>query len=167
MIIYGGDDKVYNNVYVGRGDAERYGNVVYNGYSDKHYRPDTSAADYPITEGEVPSLAVFIRDNVYLNGAAPYEHEDGATLCNTPATLRFVREDNALYREVDLPAAVYEKRCERMNTALLGTSFQSGAAYENPDGTPLTLNTDFFGEHRGGLTAPGPFAKPIGRIRLY
>lgn len=166
MIIFGGDDKVYNNVYVGRGDAERYGNVVYNGYSDKDYRPDTSAADYPITEEAAPSLAVFIRDNVYLNGAAPYDHEEGAALCDAPAALRVVQEDGSYYLEADLPTALYDKSCERVTTALLGISFQSGAAYEHPDGSPFVLDTDFSGNHRGVMTAPGPFAKPTARVRL-
>ncbi len=166
MIIYGGDDKVYNNVYVGRGDAERYGTVVYNGYSDKDYRPDTSAADYPITEDGLPSLAVFIRDNAYLGGAASYEHEIGATVYDEATTMRVVCEDGVYYLESNLPDALFSDTCERVTTALLGTSFQSGAAYENADGTPLVLDTDFCGNHREVMTAPGPFTKPISRLRL-
>jgi hypothetical protein len=53
-----------------------------------------------------------------------------------------------------------------VTTALLGISFQSGAAYDHPDGTPFVLDTDFSGNHREVMTAPGPFAKPTARVRL-
>jgi hypothetical protein len=87
-------------------------------------------------------------------------------VCDTPAALRVVQEDSSYYLEVDLPAALYDKTCERVTTALLGISFQSGAAYEHPDGTPLSLDTDFSGNRREVITAPGPFAKPTARVRL-
>ena len=31
--------------------------------------------------------------------------------------------------------------------------------FENPDGTPITFDTDYFGGHRGAKVIPGPFAE--------
>ncbi len=45
-----------------------------------------------------------------------------------------------------------------VTTALLGKARVSGAAYENPDGSPLKINTDYFGKKRSKThPSPGPF----------
>ena len=52
------------------------------------------------------------------------------------------------------------------NTALvtterLGSAAVSKAAYENADGTPLTVDTDYFGNPRNATNpSPGPFENP-------
>ena len=46
-----------------------------------------------------------------------------------------------------------------VSSALLGKASISGAAFENRDGTPLLIDTDYFGNKRAGDNpAPGPFA---------
>jgi alpha-N-arabinofuranosidase len=42
------------------------------------------------------------------------------------------------------------------------------AAYENPDGTPLKIDTDYFGKKRNEASpSAGPFEKPgEGRLKL-
>ena len=43
----------------------------------------------------------------------------------------------------------------------LGKAFEPEERYENPDGTAIFFNTDYFGDHRGSRVIPGPFAEPI------
>jgi alpha-N-arabinofuranosidase len=44
---------------------------------------------------------------------------------------------------------------------LLGKAKVSGLAYENPDGSPLVLDTDYFGKKRKPAAPfPGPFENP-------
>jgi alpha-N-arabinofuranosidase len=46
-------------------------------------------------------------------------------------------------------------------TALLGNTQVSKADFENPDGTPLKVDTDYFGKKRSGTNPkPGPFENP-------
>ena len=36
-------------------------------------------------------------------------------------------------------------------------AFEPEEKYENPDGSPITFDTDFFGKKRSGTIIPGPF----------
>ncbi|MCD8148441.1 MAG: hypothetical protein LUE92_02530, partial [Clostridiales bacterium] len=40
----------------------------------------------------------------------------------------------------------------------LGYAFQPEQRFENPDGSAITFDSDYLGEHRGLSTIPGPFA---------
>ena len=45
-----------------------------------------------------------------------------------------------------------------ISTETLGMAFEPEQKYENPDGSPIIFNQDFFGNHRDVKTAAGPFA---------
>jgi cell wall assembly regulator SMI1 len=45
-----------------------------------------------------------------------------------------------------------------IHTEILGKAFEPEASFENPDGTPIRFDQDFFGNHRGVDVIPGPFA---------
>ena len=54
---------------------------------------------------------------------------------------------------------VKDFKVHMINTETLGKAFEPEEYYENPDGTPITFNTDYFGNKRGLKVIPGPFAK--------
>ena len=41
---------------------------------------------------------------------------------------------------------------------LLGKAFEPEQRFENPDGTGIVFDCDYFGDHRGTDAMPGPFA---------
>ena len=45
-----------------------------------------------------------------------------------------------------------------MHTDDIMMAFEPEEKYENPDGSPITFDTDFFGKKRSGAIIPGPFA---------
>ena len=45
-----------------------------------------------------------------------------------------------------------------INSDILGCAFEPEERFENPDGTAITFDRDYFGEHRGVKVLPGPFA---------
>jgi len=45
-----------------------------------------------------------------------------------------------------------------IRTETLGKAFEPEEQYENPDGTPITFDEDYFGNKRGMHIMPGPFA---------
>ena len=45
-----------------------------------------------------------------------------------------------------------------ITTAILGAAFEPEQMFENRDGSDIIFNEDFFGNHRGTHTIPGPFA---------
>ena len=44
------------------------------------------------------------------------------------------------------------------NTEVLGNAFEPEQPFENADGTPIQFDQDYFGNHRGVATVPGPYA---------
>jgi alpha-N-arabinofuranosidase len=58
-----------------------------------------------------------------------------------------------------------------VRTESLGKAKVSGLRYENPDGSPLVVDTDYFGKKRDlSAPTPGPFESPgsgVVRLRLW
>ena len=49
---------------------------------------------------------------------------------------------------------------EMIHSDTLGCAFEPEQRFENPDGTAITFDRDYFGSHRGLTVLPGPFASP-------
>ena len=49
-------------------------------------------------------------------------------------------------------------KCNLMKTEDIAPAFEPEESYENPDGSPITFDTDFFGKKRGSTVIAGPFA---------
>ncbi len=45
-----------------------------------------------------------------------------------------------------------------ISTDTLGMAFEPQQCFENPNGTPITFDVDYFGNKRGDGLIPGPFA---------
>ncbi len=142
--IYSGDDKYYNNVFTGPGRSKartgkyRYGTETYNN------------AGFP----------VFIDDNVYYHGARPC-YAEGKYLEDTgfDPGIRLEEKGKDVYLHFKFDPAFCGYKVRLITTAILGESKISKAKYENADGTPLTVNKDYFGNIRpAGNNLAGPFA---------
>jgi hypothetical protein len=158
--IAGGDDRFFNNVFVGSGapksssDADAnplrfggYGLWVYN------HRP------YPLFTG----------GNVYLKSARPYVHENGALdLTDFDPQIAIIDEGNAVYLHWNIPAEFQKAVTGPVTSALLGKTRISGLPYENADGSPLVIDTDYSGKRRHvAAPSPGPFEAPgSGELRI-
>ena len=60
-----------------------------------------------------------------------------------------------------LDEAMQKTATALVTTALLGQARISQLPYEQPDGTPLKVDTDYFGQPRNAAQPmPGPFEKP-------
>ena len=53
-----------------------------------------------------------------------------------------------------------------MDSDTLGCAFEPEQRFEDPDGTAITFDTDFFGAHRGVSALPGPFANGEAVIKM-
>ena len=158
IIIYGGDDKILNNVYLGDGEDDRIGNRAYNAHNDESYIPDTSKNDRP-TGALGNSLGCRIHGNHYFGGAVPCSHETDAMIHNETATCTVEMKENQYILSYHLPECLEEQMSSVIDSNQLGTSFESGARYENRDGTDLMLDHDFFDNCSNGQVPAGPFAK--------
>jgi alpha-N-arabinofuranosidase len=73
--------------------------------------------------------------------------------------IRLSEESDGWYLEIRLDKTWAEKaRRPLVTTDLLGMALTPDAPFENPDGTPLRIDTDYFGKPRDGNNPfPGPF----------
>ncbi|MGN1027596.1 MAG: right-handed parallel beta-helix repeat-containing protein [Faecousia sp.] len=164
MFIYGGDDKIYNNIFLGSGPL--HGTASYDGYNEnqgeKGMENDTPMADVNRT------LPVFLGNNLYLNGARPCVYEDNPRTAPVfRATLAVTQADGHWYLETNLYQCGVDMAADSVSTETLGIAFQSGQPYEDRDGNPITLDTDFTGASRADHPTIGPLESPATRILLF
>lgn len=61
------------------------------------------------------------------------------------------------YLKTNLYDIIKEETDGIISTETLGMAFEPEQKYENPDGSPIIFNQDFFGNHRDVKTVAGPF----------
>jgi hypothetical protein len=139
--IEGGDDRFYNNIFV------TYGLDTYN----KATRP------------------MQIEGNVYYHGAKPFVKETKRIeKPDFDPKVKIVEEGDNVFLRITLDDSYRTLDNRLVTTALLGQAEVPNAAYENPDGTSLKIDTDYFGKKRSeAKPSAGPFENPgEGKLRL-
>ena len=212
-VIYGGDDRVYQNIFAG--GADTYGEVTGDGHGSVPGGSITTGTvsynGHPASWEEYVGLIeeafpmdgvpgdenlyvlvkqpAYIARNVYTDGAQPYDRETDLTQTEGLKAVFMTEEDRdpaaaavlpaadyvncrpAVYLELDVPGAVLSQKACLMSTADLGSTRAAEEQFENPDGSPITFDTDYLGEKRtAGKLAAGPFAQlkaGHSRIRVW
>lgn len=184
MTILHGDDRFYNNIFVQKWPKDPF--IIYSDQDNSEERENRECGthvfdEYPTYEEWIGNfdfskpaslmelepvhfshLPVWSEGNVYLNGAGMWKHEvNGAEvpgeayvdLEETEDGYRILTNVYELMREAGAGSA-----CRRVSSEVLGRAFEPDQLFENPDGTPITFSTDYFGEERGEII-PGPLAE--------
>ena len=186
MTFLHGDDRFYNNIFVQKwpGDPIITPHDSDDGHDEENREVGTHVWDeYPTydewiaqfdMDTDTPNmmklarahdshLPVWSKGNVYFNGAKAWKHEEGGLVDNEHQV--YVNLETKDGRPV-LSTNVYDFlegfTGQMVNTQVLGMAFEPEEYYENPDGTPINFNTDYFGDHRGEAVIPGPFACKCG-----
>jgi alpha-N-arabinofuranosidase len=137
-----GDDKYFNNVFSGPGDLSVY---------DK------------------APLPVRMEGNVFLKGAKPSKHEAGAVVApGFDPALKLAEKPDGFFLEIVLDKTFGDRPRRTVTTELLGKAAIPGLPYEQADGSPIRIDTDYFGKKRNASNpTPGPFEAPgSGPLRL-
>ena len=182
MTILHGDDRFYNNIFVQKWPAKPFVTLrdSSEGTDQENREVGTHVMDdYPTyeewikmfdMESDTPDmvklsaahdhpLPVWAKGNVYLNGAKAYKNES----CNLidhehPVQADIVLKDGRPVLSTDLYRLLGDFSAGMVNSDILGYAFEPEERFENPDGTPITFDRDYFGGHRGIHVLPGPFA---------
>lgn len=131
--IRGGDDRFYNNIF-----------VAYDGLApyDKAAHP------------------MFMAGNVFLKGAKAGSNEQ-KPLVNTDfdPQINLTEDAGTVYLNITLDKTwIKELPSQLVTTALLGRAKIPDLPYEQPDGLPYRIDTDYFGRKRSTANPfPGPF----------
>lgn len=143
--VFDGDERFYNNIVTG----------------------DRGLAPYDKAREEVT-----IEGNVYLYRAQPAKL-DSRAVCFPDADTRFRigRENEDVYLEMSLDREWGSYGNTRLiDTEILGKTKVSRQGFENPDGSPLTIDSDFFHLPRDDKSPfPGPFelSESVQKIKIW
>ncbi len=181
MTILHGDARLYNNVFVQQKvrqdlldycisqDSDRIdmnnficGSCVYNGYpSPSEYFSRLGRDTYKKCGSRDPwydHLPVYMGGNAYFNGARPCDNEIACHVDKDHKISLYLDEDEGRYT---LHTNLYEylPRTYTMpvNTEVLGIAFEPEQRFENPDGSSINFDIDYFGRKRGRFPVAGPF----------
>ena len=180
MTILHGDDRIYNNIFVQRWPAEEMTKASDHHIVDAEQIVGTAQFDpYPAYEEWIPQfdlevarpdmgklagpheshLPVWINGNAYFNGATAWKKEQSNLVdISSTVELSLEEKDGHIYLKTNLAELAGRLQEGLINTQILGKAFEPEEYFEQPDGTPITFDADYFGNHRGVSTIPGPFA---------
>ncbi|MDR2252446.1 MAG: right-handed parallel beta-helix repeat-containing protein, partial [Bifidobacteriaceae bacterium] len=183
-VVHGGDDRWIGNIFNGpeaspgpKPDPRdisaaynpasdptvhaAYGTVLYDGHpaSFEAYLATVDAAlpgDLDVVIGL--KQPVYLSHNLYLGAAAANCAEYKAATAPDAAPVRVVAGPNAARLVIDLPSEFGTCKVPVQSTRTLPPVRLAGAAFENPDGSELTLDEDLLGGRVDGASPPGPIA---------
>ena len=157
-VVYGGDDRWYNNIFIGDAATATVGTGHYNGHH-------TSLADFisevqsygPVDVEKFQEVKepVYIRDNVYLQGAVPFEKEIANLIVNAfEPKLTIKREEGRVTLKMALPPEFLQQQAALRGTENLMRTRLTDAEFENSDGSPLSVEKDLLGNSFKNLCGP-------------
>lgn len=141
-----GDDRFYNNLVVGRGDLSPY---------------------------DAATLPVIMQGNVFLQTAKSCKHEASPLLQpGFDPAVKLVEEAGGWYLEIAIDKSWDAAQTRKLVTSdLLGRATIPDLPYEQPDGSPIRVDADYFGKTRAEANPfPGPFELPAGgkqRLKVW
>ena len=182
MTILGGDNRFYNNIFTGTlpENREKEKNLdlgvwmnldvrveedgtVIKGLSPYDECPACGENGYQdlisVDEFAEARLPMYCGSNLYFNDARPFRDETGSLVCpDIRPDVRIVVQDGGVSLVFDFEGKPQEVASVLVTTEFLGRAFEPELPYENPDGSPLCIEVDFFGRIRpGGPMMVGPF----------
>ena len=188
MTFLHGDNRFYNNIFIQkwpdrdfvvRSDSReemeienrKTGTMVWDSYPTydawiSQFDLDTDTPDMAKLEpAHMGHLPVWSEGNLYFNGAKAYRAEkNGAVDTKHPVCVSAAETDGGWTLQTDLYEFLKEEEglaCRMIHSDILGKAFEPEERFENPDGSAITFDTDYFGKHRGVDVIPGPFAEPF------
>ncbi len=103
-------------------------------------------------------LPVYAGGNAYYNGARPCDNEPSAHVDNDHRISLYLDEEDGRYTiHTNLYEYLPRNYTVPINTDVLGVAFEPEQRFENPDGSPIVFDSDYFGRKRGIHPVAGPF----------
>ncbi len=185
MTILHGDMRFYNNIFVQQPvhpalaklmEDTRAAHVIwddnnvevglapYNGYPtfeewEKQFEGYCGMGSVA-TDRYYSHLPVWAKGNVYFGGAKPWGQEDSPLVVEQPVALELEERDGKVFLKTDLYRYLPTGKAACISTQVLGMAFEPEEQFENPDGSPIVFDQDYFGRHRAVRPVPGPFESP-------
>ncbi len=180
-----GDDRFYNNIFLQgfdptapakRGEPGEHERVCGTWQFDEYPTWDEWITwfDMGVARPDMGKLAkyheshlpVWASGNAYLAGAKPWKHEQHNLVLPAEDLHLTLTEENGRYiLNTNLFDYISKMSCGLIDSDVLGQAFEPEQRFEAPDGSSITFDRDYFGNHRGLRILPGPFAAPEDAFR--
>jgi len=150
--IKGGDNRFYNNILVGAGGSAA-------GQGKPAAQDPEWGGGFGLWVYDFREFPLQTGGNAFYHGARPYAQELNAVVPEgSDPKVKLVPEGGQFSLQLTLGPELRQANTVLVTTALLGKAKIPGLAYENADGSPLTIDTDYFGKKRNKANpTPGPF----------
>ena len=147
-----GDNRYFNNIFVG-GVKEDQRRVSGLGVYKK------------------TALPMFVNGNVYLNGAQSFMQEKNQLILTENPHLQIEETEAGVILSLMIDKSITRMNNQIVSTELLGKAMIPNQRFENPDGTEITIDADYFGKQRNlDDPFPGPFrleSKNLIRLKVW
>ncbi|PTJ19876.1 hypothetical protein BU069_04070 [Staphylococcus succinus] len=157
--VYGGDDRFYNNIFIGKANISNIGTDIYNEYTTSllEYKEKVAKEEGDHEAFHKIKQPVFIDDNAYLNQAHPFnrEHHYFKNDSFNP-NLSIIEEGKDVFLNIDVPDNFLDFKGEIHDTETLPKVRLVDANFEDANGKPLTINTDLIDDIRQNQSLIGP-----------
>ncbi len=159
-VVYGGDDRFANNLFIGVAGIQNCGTAGYN--------PNTASYEEYVEKvlsqgaGDLEMFKrveqpVYISTNAYFHGAEGFDREkDGFTDKAFDPCVKIFEEGNAVYLEITVQKELLDVPAKIASTATLGTVRIVDAIFDDPNGNPIVLDLDYLGTRRAEKPVVGP-----------
>jgi len=143
-----GDDRIYNSIYI-KGEYE-----IDNQWNRRNTGFGLDA--YNLAENILPVSA---GGNLYYNGAKPFKDGSGSSVADAfDPGIEIIEKEGAIYLKLSFDERLKEMETEIITSETFGEFVMIRDRFENPDGTSVELNADYFGNKRNpDNPAVGPF----------
>lgn len=173
-VVYGGDDRYYNNLFIGVEGVENCGTALYN--------PNTASfeeyVEKVLSQGvgdlgmfQKVEQPVYISGNAYLNGAEGFDREEGGfTDKAVNPCVKIIEEGSEVFLEIEVEEDMLDLPTKIASTETLGTVRIVDAIFDDPNGNPIILDHDYLGSRRSEKPVVGPIEglKPgLNRIKVW
>jgi alpha-N-arabinofuranosidase len=134
-----------------------------NPSGDSHYDNNLFMGCGGLGKYDQAQLPMWMDGNMFFQGTQSSKHESAPI--NRRASdpgFALAEKNNGFHLTMTIATALGSERPSRLVTSeRLGKAGISGCAFENPDGSPITIGTDYFGKPRSVANpTPGPFEAP-------
>ena len=182
MTILHGDNRIYNNIFIQNwpveevevkedmgfmmSDNQVVGTDVFDEYPTykewiRLFELDKPADMMKLQEHHFGHLPVWVNGNAYFNGAKACKNEQFSYIDEeNQVKVELVEEDGKYILKTNVFELLGNFKDGIINSDILGYAFEPEQRFENPDGSSIIFNQDYFAEHRGVSTIPGPLASP-------
>ncbi len=179
MTILHGDDRIYNNIFIQQhpvtdtskrpsdNDYQIVGTApfdIFPTYGEwiSRFMLDREPDMHALAVSHFGHLPVWIDGNAYFKGAAVYGKEQHRFADSDESVFVALQEDEGRYiLKTNMYSAMKDFRDGILSSDTLGFAFEPEQRFENPDGSDIIFDRDYFGAHRDLSTFPGPFAVSV------